>query len=52
MSNNHRRIRKSRSMRTSHFVEDVTMCALNDPLPPYHPATPPPDLQQVLNTDL
>ena len=45
----HRRIRKLRSVRTSHFVEDVTMCALNDPLPPYHPETPPLDMQ-VPNT--
>ena len=38
----HRRIRKTRVIRASHFVEEVPMYALNDPLPPYHPGTPPP----------
>ena len=48
MSNNHRPIRKTRYARKSHFVEDVTMCVLNDPLPPYHPGTPPPDPNEVM----
>ena len=43
---NQKRVRKSRQIRSTHFVDEVVMCALNDPLPPYHPQTPPPpDLQ-------
>ena len=39
------RVKKSRSTRKSHFVEDVTICSINDPLPPYHPTTPPLELK-------
>ncbi len=36
-------MRKHRSRKRSHFVEeDVSMKALNDPLPPHHPASPEP----------
>ena len=39
------RVKKSRSTRKSHFVEDVTICSINDPLPPHHPTTPPLELK-------
>ena len=44
---NQRRVRKSRQIKSTHFVDEVVMCALNDPLPPYHPQTPPPQDLQV-----
>ena len=49
---NQKKIRKSRQTKTTHFVEEVvTMCALNDPLPPYHPQTPPsPHLHHQVRT--
>ena len=47
---NQNRIRKSRRIKSTHFVDEVVMCALNDPLPPYHPQTPPsPDYQVCKN---
>ena len=41
----HYRVKKSRSGKKSHFVEDVTICSINDPLPSYHPTTPPLELK-------
>ena len=47
---NQNRIRKSRRIKSTHFVDEVVMCAINDPLPPYHPQTPPsPDYQVCKN---
>jgi hypothetical protein len=41
MSGTYHKVKRSRAKTTSHFIEeDVTMKAINDPLPPFHPASP------------
>ena len=42
MSSDYRKLQKSRSQKPSHFVQDVTMKPLNDPIPPYHLESPKP----------